>query len=139
MTDIASCRGCGTLLDLSTPGCRTCSRRHSCRRRKQRSGTERKPRGWVVIPAAPIREVLLAYQHKHDLSLAELACVLYGPAAGGKGGARRLYDILGGQAWITFDLADRFLCALGRPDMWYRDPVLAECYRSVKLDTRRGS
>lgn len=106
--------------------CRGCSYCCWCGRSRERGVVTLA--GWV--PAGPI--VGLLEERVARSSQVEVAELLW---PGSKYGERRLRVVLG-QEFLSFDLADRVLCRLGRVDLWYSSPELG--YWDVSLSPGRS-
>lgn len=101
-----------------------------------------------LVPAEPIRRELKAYldrgfgnmtptprENRTFAGHADVALLIW-PQKSRKSARQRLESLIYKQKYVTYDLAERILIAIGREHLWYADPVLAEAYQRVVLTDR---
>ena len=113
-----ACKGCGNSCNSWTPDCLVCKERQRSRVKRGSS---------PFMPVEPIRRAILAYQAERNLTLDDMARYLYDTDRP-KRHSRALSELLHRQRSIKFDTADRILCKLGCPWLWYSDPDLRRAY-----------
>ena len=92
------------------------------------------------VPAAPIAKALREWLEENDLSPSGNNMNVeryYSPydilseRTGLKPASLYAHAVRCRHPYMQFDVADMLLCAIERPELWHRDPVLSEVYESA--------
>lgn len=91
---------------------------------RMKSGTDN-PRPYVEDKGAENEGHLRVLAFHCGINARRLRTIKNGRCETGnyRSGTRRFVD------WVSFDVADKIVCAVLGPDAWHCDPVLNECYQ----------
>jgi hypothetical protein len=80
------------------------------------------------VPVEPLIPLIQDYMEHRDMDMTDVALLA---------GLRRdsLFKMMSRTKTVEFDVADRLLCAMGRPHYWYEHPGLSRVYREIDLRT----
>lgn len=89
------------------------------------------------LPVDPIRRAIRRHMVEDGIPLTRVGELVWNSSP--KTALRRIKAVMEEQHMISFDLADRILCAMHKQHLWRDDPVLAEHYERVVEESGRCS